>query len=162
MAKTPKSSSKSTAKASKPDLLPLDEHLAALLNPALTQERQSQANARAQLESGRAEGFGEAPQAAYSAETSQPTSITMADIALKKALKIAEATPEGPRRGDRIRDKDISRDAMLQEAPRRVRQGNVKKDKEEQDDETVTGSGATLTALKELLEGGDPRFARTR
>ena len=157
MAKNPKSVAKTTGKASKPELLPLDEHLAALLNPALTQERQSQANARAQIESGRAEGFGEAPQAAYSAETSQSTNITMADIALKKALRIAEATPEGPRRGDRIRDKDISRDAMLQDAPRRIRQGNVKKDKDEHD-ETITGSGATMTALKELLEGGDPRF----
>jgi excinuclease ABC subunit B len=158
MAKSPKSSAKSTGKASKPELLPLDEHLAALLNPALTQERQSKASARAQIESGRAEGFGEAPQAAYSTEQSQPTNITMADIALKKALRIAEATPEGPRRGDRIRDKDISRDAMLQDAPRRVRQGNVKRDVTDEDDETVTGSGATLTALKELLEGGDPRF----
>ncbi|MCX8504466.1 MAG: hypothetical protein ORN52_10900, partial [Beijerinckiaceae bacterium] len=137
MAKSPKSTAKSSGKASKPELLPLDEHLAALLNPALTQERQSKANARAQLESGRAEGFGEAPQAAYNAETSQPTNVTMADIALKKALRIAEATPEGPRRGDRIRDKDISRDAMLQDAPRRVRQGNVKRDVDDEDDATV-------------------------
>ncbi len=158
MAKSPKTTSKSSGKASKPELIPLDEHLAALLNPALTQTRQAEASARAQRESGRSEGFGEAPQAAYSIEGSQQTNITMADIALKKALRIAEATPEGPRRGDRIRDKDISRDAMLQEAPRRVRQGNVKKDKDELDDETVTGSGATLTALKELLEQGDPRF----
>ena len=103
MAKSPKTTSKSSGKASKPELIPLDEHLAALLNPALTQTRQAEASARAQRESGRSEGFGEAPQAAYSVEGSQQTNITMADIALKKALRIAEATPEGPRRGDRIR-----------------------------------------------------------
>ena len=67
MAKTPKP----TGKASKPDLKPLDEHLAALLNPALTPEHQAKANARAGKLSGRTEGFGEegfgeAPQAGYS------------------------------------------------------------------------------------------------
>jgi len=147
MAKTPKP----TGKASKPDLKPLDEHLAALLNPALTPERQAKANARAGKLSGRTEGFGEAPQAGYSA------TIAVNDPKLKAALGLPELPPEGPHRGDRIRDKDISREAMLKEAPRRVRQGNVKRDADEEED-SVTGSGATMVALKELLEGGDPRF----
>ena len=51
MAKTPKSPSRPTrAKASRPDVQPLDEHLAALLNPALNDRRS---------------GFGEAPQAGF-------------------------------------------------------------------------------------------------
>ena len=55
MAKTPKSAASKTpsrsprSKASRPDVQPLDEHLAALLNPALNERR----------------GFGEAPQAGF-------------------------------------------------------------------------------------------------
>ena len=147
MAKSPKP----TGKASKPDLKPLDEHLAALLNPALTPERQAKASARAGKLSGRSEGFGEALQAGYQAD------VAVTDPKLKAALGLPDISPETPHRGDRIRDKDISREAMLKEAPRRVRQGNVKRDADE-DDESVTGSGATMVALKELLEGGDPRF----
>ena len=45
------------AKASKPKLKPLDEHLAALLNPALAKGE------------GKAEGFGEAPQASNDKRT---------------------------------------------------------------------------------------------
>ncbi len=148
MAKTPKP----TGKASKPDLKPLDEHLAALLNPALTTERQAKASARAGKLSGRTEGFDEAPQAGYSAD------VSVRDPKLKAALGLPEIPPEGPHRGDRIRDKDISREAMLKDAPRRVRQGNVKRDAEEEEEATRLGSGATAVALKELLEGGDPRF----
>ena len=148
MAKTPKP----TGKSSKPDLKPLDEHLAALLNPALTTERQAKASARAGKLSGRTEGFGEAPQAGYSAD------VSVRDPKLKAALGLPEIPPEGPHRGDRIRDKDISREAMLKDAPRRVRQGNVKRDAEEEEEATRLGSGATAVALKELLEGGDPRF----
>ena len=151
MAKTPKSP-KPTGKASKPDLQPLDAHLAALLNPALTPERQAKASARAGKLSGRTEGFGEAPQAGYSAD------VSVRDPKLKAALGLPEIPPEGPHRGDRIRDKDISREAMLKDAPRRVRQGNVKRDAEEEEEATRLGSGATAVALKELLEGGDPRF----
>ena len=148
MSKVPKS----TGKASKPDLKPLDQHLAALLNPALTTERQAKASTRAGKISGRTGGFGEAPQAGYAAD------VTVSDPKLKAALGLPELPPLGPSRGDRIRDKDISRAAMLADAPRRVRQGNVKRDPDEEEDDSVTGSGATMVALKELLEGGDPRF----
>jgi excinuclease ABC subunit B len=151
MAKTPKSP-KPTGKASKPDLKPLDQHLAALLNPALTTERQAKASARAGKLSGRSEGFGEAPQTGYTAD------VAINDPKLKAALGLPDIAPDVPHRGDRIRDKDISREAMLKDAPRRVRQGNVKRDAEEEEDATRLGSGATAVALKELLEGGDPRF----
>ena len=148
MAKSPKP----TGKASKPDLKPLDQHLAALLNPALTTERQAKASARAGKLSGRSEGFGEAPQAGYTAD------VSVNDPKLKAALGLPDIAPDVPHRGDRIRDKDISREAMLKDAPRRVRQGNVKRDAEEEEEATRLGSGATAVALKELLEGGDPRF----
>jgi len=102
--------------------------------------------------SGRTGGFGETPQSGYTAD------VSVSDPKLKAALGLLEITPDVPHRGDRIRDKDISRDAMLADAPRRVRQGNVKRDAEEEEDATRLGSGATAVALEELLEGGDPRF----
>ena len=50
MSKSPRSPSRPTrAKASRPDVKPLDEHLAALLNPSLNETR----------------GFAEAPQATF-------------------------------------------------------------------------------------------------
>jgi excinuclease ABC subunit B len=83
MSKTPTAKPKtSKAKASKPDLQPLGEHLAALLNPALNEKPS---------------GFSEAPQAKFLAE------------------------PDSHPRG-------------------------------------MTGAAATVEALKELLEGGDPNI----
>ncbi len=65
----------SSAKASKPELKPLDEHLAALLSPALNRNRLppvENAPVPAVKKSGRAKkaampptGFGEAPQAGF-------------------------------------------------------------------------------------------------
>ncbi len=52
----PKAPRSARAKASRPDVAPLDEHLAALLNPALNERR----------------GFAEAPQAAFEAGSAQP------------------------------------------------------------------------------------------
>ena len=42
-AASPKKPKLSTGKATKPELKPLDEHLAALLNPALNREREAEA-----------------------------------------------------------------------------------------------------------------------
>ena len=82
MAKSPASPSRKPAvrtprsRASRPDVQPLDEHLAALLNPALNEAR----------------GFGEAPQAGF-----DPGDVTGLDPALAKALDITLPT-DAPRR----------------------------------------------------------------
>ncbi len=127
MSRTPKSPARPTrAKASKPDVRPLDEHLAALLSPGL-------------VRSG-GDGFGEMPQAGFDTGTPPP--------------------------GDRVRDKGLTRAAMLADAPKRVRQGNVKRFADEDEDAPLTngtvGAGATVDALKQLLEQGDPRFREKR
>jgi excinuclease ABC subunit B len=71
MPKSPKSTSKPTrAKAAKPEVQPLGEHLAALLNPALND---------------RPTGFGEAPQAAFDHSESL-------DIAFRPDMSGVEAT----------------------------------------------------------------------
>ena len=113
MANPPKISGSSRPRASRPELKPLDEHLAALLNPALTRESQDDTNARNRRISGRAKGFGEAPQATYKAEA------TITDPELARALGLPEVNdPAVPHRGDRVRDKAITRDAILADAPR--------------------------------------------
>ena len=56
MANPPKKSQRAPrAKAARPDVTPLDEHLSALLNPALTAEKPR----------GEMRGMGEAPQATF-------------------------------------------------------------------------------------------------
>ncbi len=131
MAKASKSPARPTrAKASKPELKPLDEHLAALLSPALMRDRD-----------GGGAGFGEMPQAGFDTGAPSP--------------------------GDRVRDKALTRSAMLADAPKRVRQGNVKRFTDESEDDlplahATAGAGATADALKELLEQGDPRFREKR
>ena len=159
MANPPKISGSSRPRASRPELKPLDEHLAALLNPALTRESQDDTNARNRRISGRAKGFGEAPQATYKAEA------TITDPELARALGLPEVNdPAVPHRGDRVRDKAITRDAILADAPRRVKQGNVKpyadqsSTFEDSDEDGLTGATATMDALKSLLQSGDPRF----
>ena len=83
MAKSPKSPASKSAsrtpnsKASKPLVQPLDEHLAALLNPVLNERR---------------EGFGEAPQAKFDI-----SEITNSDPKLLKKLKAKEAEASHPR-----------------------------------------------------------------
>jgi excinuclease ABC subunit B len=69
MPKAPKKPRLSTGKASKPELKPLDSHLAALLNPAINRER---------------DGFAERPQQAYAAD---PVDL---DPALAARLGLAE------------------------------------------------------------------------
>ena len=127
MSRTPKSPARPTrAKASKPEVRPLDEHLAALLSPGLVRSGDG--------------GFGEMPQAGFEVDAPSP--------------------------GDRVRDKGLTRAAMLADAPKRVRQGNVKRFADEDADTPLTngtvGAGATVDALKQLLEQGDPRFREKR
>jgi excinuclease ABC subunit B len=74
--KSPRSSRPTRAKASKPELLPLDEHLAALLNPALVGEA---------IERGPpGRGFAEAPQASFDADLAEPVDIKRAKRPAKK------------------------------------------------------------------------------
>ena len=151
MARSPKSPSRPTrAKASKPELKPLDEHLAALLSPAINRERES------------ARGFGEAPQAGFDAGD-----VTPADPKLARSLGLgrprqAEQPPEGEiHPGNRKRDVGLSRDDILKAAPKRVRQGNVLRDEEEDEQLVRNGLGgatATVDSLKSLLEQGDPNL----
>ena len=135
MAKAPRNPSRDTrAKASKPELKPLDEHLAALLNPALNRERAP------------TRGFGEAPQAGFDAGT--------------------PIEPDGsePAWG-RKRDSKLSRSDILGAAPRRVRQGNVLRDADEDAQHVrngMTGATATVDSLKALLEAGDPNLREAR
>ncbi len=136
MVKSPKAAPKGKSpKAAKPELKELGPHLAALLNPALN--RQEEDNQR---RNNAMRGFAEIPQAQFDSGEPVP------------ALYIG-----------RGRDKDLSREAMLSEKPRKVRQGNVKRYSDEQEpdsglEEGGTGAAATLDALKELLELGDPQF----
>ncbi len=54
-------------KAGRPDVVPLDEHLAALLNPALNEGRRSAAVPDRSAPCRSADGFAEAPQAPFDA-----------------------------------------------------------------------------------------------
>jgi excinuclease ABC subunit B len=58
--------------------------------------------------------------------------------------------------GDRRRDTGLTRDKMLGDAPKRVRQGNVVRDRDEAIPQGMTGAGASMDALKQLLESGNP------
>jgi excinuclease ABC subunit B len=166
MAKSPKNPAREPrSKASKPELKPLDEHLAALLNPALNRDRK----AAARDASGQRGGFEEAPQAGYEA---LPASRIDAQLARALDLPTSVDLPQSPdgepmplHPGDRRRDKGLSRDDILKAAPKRVRQGNVLRD--EDDDDQVRGNGligasATVDSLKSLLEQGDPNLRETR
>jgi excinuclease ABC subunit B len=83
MAKSPKNAARPTrAKASKPDVKPLDEHLASLLNPALNEPRG---------------GFEERPQAAF--DTSGATGL---DSDLAKTFLPAQAAPRSKRGGPEL------------------------------------------------------------
>lgn len=90
MARLPKPT---RSKASKPDLQPLDPHLAELLNPALNRER----NAREKLkkDGAKLEGLGEAPQASF--DSGQKVSAAKVDPALarKFGLTVGEDVGAG-------------------------------------------------------------------
>ena len=127
-----------SGKASKPELKPLDPHLAALLNPALNRERERAEKREAKNretaarpkepaprrdEGARPPGFAEAPQAAFAHGTAADV-----DPALAKALGLA-----GP---------DAGPDEGLVEAM-----------------PTATeGVSATVDALTRLLTEGNPLF----
>jgi excinuclease ABC subunit B len=185
MAKSPKSS---RAKASRPELKPLDEHLAELLNPALNQPARSRQAPRG--------GFGEAPQAGFAGAPAAGV-----DPALARALGLGEqsriAEPEGtffPRqkKGNReawveeqplppeeqavsrrrgVAPEPASYEEILKARPRRVMEGNVVAfpddmklggglDGISEADALISSNGvqATLSALESLLKEGNPLF----
>ncbi len=78
MPKSPKSGSRPTrAKASRPEVHPLDDHLAALLNPALVE--------------GKPQAFGEAPQARFAAVAdSHPRGLTGATASAESLKSLLE------------------------------------------------------------------------
>ncbi len=181
MSKSPRKPGRQTqSKASKPELIPLDEHLAALLNPALNRERAEDA-ARAKAHEARARqdnaregtaregklrsegrGFGERQQAGYDPEDVENVDPELArklGLPMSGTAKASEPEPLHP--GNRKRDQGLTRADILNAAPKRVRQGNVLR--EEGEDAQVRGNGivgasATMDSLKALLEAGDPNL----
>ena len=117
------------AKASKPLQKPLDQHLAALLNPALTSETSR-------------DGFGEAPQAAFTASENEALRSL---LSTRRDRPQDEAAPEpsavvadGPsRKTERLPTLPPSPDALI-------------------------GASATVEALSKLLTEGDPRISKDR
>ncbi|MFN3482108.1 MAG: excinuclease ABC subunit UvrB [Rhabdaerophilum calidifontis] len=143
-------------KASKPELHPLDPHLAALLNPALNQPGRSQSIPR---------GMAEAAQAGFA-----PEAVQGVDAALAAALGLPQEAPPASRRR-RSETEPATYAAIAGAKPRRVMQGNVVPLPEEMklgggldglsEADALTSSGgvqATLDALKTLLAEGNPLF----
>jgi excinuclease ABC subunit B len=175
MAKSPDRSAKGSSgkgsgrgpssKASRPELRPLDAHLAELLNPALPQATGRQPKP----------GFGEAPQSGYAAaEGVSP--------ALAKALGLGQPKPQAPEpevapsRRRSTASEPASYADIAGAKPRRVQQGNVVRADgapafsdelkmgggldglSEADTISSMGVQATADALKALLESGNPLF----
>ncbi|MEN3931260.1 excinuclease ABC subunit UvrB [Microvirga sp. W0021] len=89
MARLPKPT---RSKASKPDLQPLDHHLAELLNPALNREREQQEEQKKKNKA-QSQGLSEQPQAAFEAKT--PVKAPKVDPALARKFKLAPAEGAG-------------------------------------------------------------------
>ncbi|MCA0407154.1 MAG: DEAD/DEAH box helicase family protein, partial [Proteobacteria bacterium] len=151
MARTPKSSDTSSRpRAAKPPLKPLDEHLAQLLNPALSKEKK---------------GFGEAPQASY-----QAGSVTITDPHLAKTLGLPQAAGEPVSRKRAVETEPTHYAEIAGAKPRRVAQGNVVALPDdyrmgggldglsEEDAVSTQGVKATHEALQALLASGNPLF----
>ena len=124
-----KTRARAQPKATKPELKPLDEHLATLLNPAIGRGEASPAHLSPQKPRRRkpppATGFGEAPQAGYAAGP-----VTAIDPALAETLVLdaREGAADGEPDGD---------ETALPSS---------------------TGVSATVAALSALLESGNPLF----
>ncbi len=148
------------SRAARPELVPLDAHLAELLNPALNKGRAGpgaaasdradlQAKNRARAKPPAPGGFGEAPQAGYDA--------------MSGASPLPDDAPDSGKTGKRARkwgeaDGALTRDDLLKAAPRRVREGNVAAMPDDDDPAATPGAQATRTALEQLLSSGDPRL----
>ncbi len=136
MAKQPKS----YLKTGKRELIPLDSHLAKLLNPALPQ-------AQEKFSPG---GFGEASQTRFDAG---PIEALDPELAKSLGLDSSKTRRWGGAKGT------FTREEMLASKPTKVAQGNVVKDENEDAAfEASAGVKATQDALDALLLAGDPSF----
>ena len=143
MARTPKKPRLSMGKASKPDLKPLDPHLADLLNPALNREREA------------ADGFGERPL-----ETYAHGDATGVDPALAEKLGLSSSPRVRGEVGSRQRPSEgTSQEEVLPDTPPHpTLSPHAGRGDEDHASLDVNGVSATVDALTRLLTEGDPRF----
>ncbi|MGL4440444.1 MAG: hypothetical protein ACRCUE_14345, partial [Bosea sp. (in: a-proteobacteria)] len=149
MAKSPSKAARDPArpiasKASKPTVIPLESYLADLLNPGInrgTAAPGASANDRS--------GFGESAQAGFD---SGP--VTGVDAKLAKSLGLEPSPPKKGRKWG-VDDTSLSYSDVVDQAPRRVRQGNVSSSPEEEMAQ-LTGAGITAEALADRLRAGSP------
>ena len=170
-------------KASRPDLIPLDQHLAALLNPALNEGRPSAAVP--DRDGGRTEGFGEMPQARFvpapvtsggerpkGAEPEHPRGLTGASATASVLQKLLETgdprlndrpwTPHRPPRPDKseggIRFKLSSEYEPKGDQPTAIAElvEGVRREERDQVLLGVTGSGKTFTMAQVIAATNRP------
>ncbi|MCO4055363.1 MAG: excinuclease ABC subunit UvrB [Bosea sp.] len=136
------------AKASKPELKPLESYLADLLNPGINR---GTAGPGPTVDDKR-KGFGESRQAAY-----EGAPVSGVDPKLARSLGLDEGAQKPARKGRKwgVDDTSVSYDDVVGQAPRRVRQGNVSSDPEEEM-EALTGASITAEALAARLREGSP------
>ncbi|MFV0280572.1 MAG: excinuclease ABC subunit UvrB, partial [Rhodoblastus sp.] len=152
------------AKAARPEVTPLDEHLSALLNPALKPEK-----ARADAGSsgaGKPAGFGEAPQAGFAVEG--PMGFTGASATVESLKQLLEGgdpnlrekapwTPHRPARPEKseggVRFKIVSDYAPRGDQPQAIGElvEGVAQHERDQVLLGVTGSGKTFT-MAQVIE----------
>ena len=153
MPKPPRKPSKpSRAKASRPDVTPLDEHLSALLNPALSPSP--------------ARGFGEAPQASFVSDGPMGLVGAPATVELLKALlelgdpNLREKSPWTPHRPARpekseggVKFEIVSEYEPKGDQPQAIKELVAAIDEGERDQVLlgVTGSGKTFT-MAQVIE----------
>ena len=143
MARTPRKPRLSTGKASKPDLKPLDPHLADLLNPALNREREA------------ADGFGERPL-----ETYAHGDATGVDPALAEKLGLSSSPRVRGEVGSRQRPSEgTSQEEALPDTPPHPTL-SPRAGRGDEDDASLAADGvsATVQALTRLLTEGNPLF----
>jgi excinuclease ABC subunit B len=164
------------AKASKPELKPLDGYLADLLNPAINRGTAGPGTAASD-----AVGFGEATQAGFDAGPvtgvapglARSFGLPTADGAQRSRItgpgkrhgeaKVygktdhAEKPDSAARKGRKwgVDDTSVTYDDVVGQAPRRVRQGNVSADPEAEM-EAQTAASVTAEALAARLRDGSP------
>jgi excinuclease ABC subunit B len=164
------------AKASKPAIRPLESYLADLLNPGI-----NRGTAGPGASASDRSGFGESRQADFEAG---PVTGVDGKLAKSLGLptaggeKRSRIRPPGNRQGDGavygktdktetpepaakkgrkwgVDDTSVSYSDVVNNAPRRVRQGNVSSDPEEEM-AALTGASITAEALAERLRAGSP------
>jgi excinuclease ABC subunit B len=167
MAKSPQKPARDPArapnsKATKPELKPLDSYLADLLNPGINRGTAGLGpasgdggvgRAKASGKGARKPGFGEAPQAGFDAGPA-----TGLDPKLASQLGLDAPASGAPAKKGRkwgVDDTSLSYDDVVGQAPRRVREGNVSSDPEEEM-EAMTGASVTAEALAARLRDGSP------